>query len=100
MKKFLFIALFATGFANATGNLPMEEIKNSGELPSPKDYACCTKSATATLSDGKGNETSVTRVEEACVNNGRSVDETMPIACEEAQKAADKKAVSALLERV
>jgi len=97
MKKLLFVALLATSLVNAKDNLAVNPVKKLDKSLSGKlEYVCCTKSATATVSDGKGNSNSVTRTEEACVNNGLTVAETMATACELAQTAASQKAILSL----
>lgn len=52
------------------------------------EYACCTRTTTLFASDLNGNLIMVSRTQEACVNNGDSVEATMPIACEAAQRAS------------
>jgi hypothetical protein len=52
------------------------------------EYVCCTRTTTLFASDLNGNLIMVSRTQEACVNNGESVEATMPIACEAAQRAS------------
>lgn len=99
MKKINFcVGLLLVGvssFANDISN-----VKNAKQVKDSEnrifEYACCTRSSTISQSDGRGNVTTITRTEEACVNNGQSAAATMPTACAAAQSAANAAALKSL----
>ena len=82
-----------TSFVSAKNTLTVNPVKNVNEKQTGKlEMTCCTRTGTATISDGEGNSNTTVRTVTGCSNNTPSMAEL----CSSVQKEANQKALKAL----